>query len=64
MSGPSPAICCISTSRSSAGSAASDTASREIAAPRCGASAWEFVHVAVDDVSRLAYVEVLPDGAG
>jgi len=25
---------------------------------------WEFVHVAVDDASRLAYVEVLPDGAG
>src|SRR5687768_13560505 len=22
---------------------------------------WEFVHVAVDDASRLAYVEVLPD---
>jgi len=25
---------------------------------------WEFVHVAVDDASRLAYVEVLPDEKG
>ena len=25
---------------------------------------WEFVHVAVDDASRLAYVEVLPDQKG
>jgi transposase InsO family protein len=25
---------------------------------------WEFVHVAVDDASRLAYVEVLPDEGG
>jgi transposase InsO family protein len=25
---------------------------------------WEFVHVAVDDASRLAYVEVLPDESG
>ena len=26
-----------------------------------GIAGWEFVHVAVDDYSRLAYVEVLPD---
>jgi transposase InsO family protein len=26
-----------------------------------GKAGWEFVHVAVDDYSRLAYVEVLPD---
>ena len=26
-----------------------------------GTSGWEFVHVAVDDYSRLAYAEVLPD---
>jgi hypothetical protein len=26
-----------------------------------GISGWEYVHVAVDDYSRLAYVEVLPD---
>ncbi len=25
---------------------------------------WEYVHVAVDDASRLAYVEVLPDEQG
>jgi len=25
---------------------------------------WEYVHVAVDDASRLAYVEVLPDESG
>jgi transposase InsO family protein len=28
---------------------------------RTGRSGWEFVHVAVDDYSRLAYVEVLAD---
>ena len=28
---------------------------------RTGASGWEFVHVAVDDYSRLAYAEVLAD---
>lgn len=28
---------------------------------RIGAAGWEFVHVSVDDYSRLAYVEVLPD---
>jgi transposase InsO family protein len=26
-----------------------------------GRSGWEFVHVCVDDATRLAYVEVLPD---
>jgi transposase InsO family protein len=29
-----------------------------------GIAGWEFVHVAVDDYSRLAYVEVLPDERG
>ena len=28
---------------------------------RIGDAGWEFVHVCVDDYSRLAYVEVLPD---
>jgi transposase InsO family protein len=28
---------------------------------RHGTAGWEFVHVAVDDYSRLAYAEVLPD---
>ena len=26
-----------------------------------GTAGWEFVHVAIDDHSRLAYAEVLPD---
>jgi transposase InsO family protein len=28
---------------------------------RTGVAGWEFVHVCVDDATRLAYVEVLPD---
>ncbi len=31
---------------------------------RSGALGWEFCHVAVDDATRLAYVEVLPDERG
>jgi transposase InsO family protein len=31
---------------------------------RRGATGWEFVHVAVDDATRLAYVEVLQDERG
>jgi transposase InsO family protein len=31
---------------------------------RKGATGWEFVHVCVDDATRLAYVEVLPDEKG
>ncbi len=31
---------------------------------RRGATGWEFVHVCVDDATRLAYVEVLPDEKG
>ena len=31
---------------------------------RLGATGWEFVHVCVDDATRLAYVEVLPDERG
>jgi transposase-like protein len=30
-------------------------------ARRTGKAGWEFVHVCVDDATRLAYVEVLPD---
>jgi transposase InsO family protein len=29
-----------------------------------GSAGWEYVHVAIDDYSRLAYVEVLPDEKG
>ena len=42
------------------GSRASQTKTR-IAGRRRGVAGWEFVHVAVDDYSRLAYVEVLED---
>jgi transposase InsO family protein len=31
---------------------------------RLGSTGWEFVHVCVDDATRLAYVEVLPDEKG
>ena len=31
---------------------------------RIGALGWEFVHVCVDDATRLAYAEVLPDEKG
>jgi transposase InsO family protein len=33
-------------------------------AKRIGIAGWEFVHVCVDDATRLAYVEVLPDEKG
>ena len=31
---------------------------------KLGTAGWEFVHVCVDDATRLAYVEVLPDERG
>jgi transposase InsO family protein len=31
---------------------------------RLGGTGWEFVHVCVDDATRLAYAEVLPDEKG
>jgi transposase InsO family protein len=31
---------------------------------RTQGAGWEFVHVAIDDASRVAYVEVLPDDRG
>src|SRR3954451_16751505 len=33
----------------------------DVAGVRRNQTGWEYVHVAVDDFSRLAYVEVLPD---
>jgi transposase InsO family protein len=40
-------------------------ASQEKTGPkRLGATGWEFVHVCVDDATRLAYVEVLEDEKG
>ena len=39
--------------------------SQEKAGPkRLGATGWEFVHVCVDDATRLAYAEVLPNEKG
>ena len=69
-----PASSSTSTSRSSVGSRAapanaSATASGSTTRPprtdragiRRGTVGWECVHIAVDDYSRLAYAEVLPD---
>src|SRR5207237_3979659 len=42
------------------GSRASQGKTR-IAGRRRGIAGWEFVHIAIDDYSRLAYAEVLPD---
>jgi transposase InsO family protein len=36
----------------------------ELGGGRGRATGWEFVHVCVDDATRLAYVEVLPDEKG
>jgi len=42
-----------------------DRRSRKTVGPkRLGAAGWEFVHVCVDDATRLAYVEVLADERG
>jgi transposase InsO family protein len=42
-----------------------DRAPRRQEGPRrVGTVGWEFVHVCVDDATRLAYVEVLPDEKG
>lgn len=37
---------------------------RKVGPKRLGAAGWEFVHVCVDDATRLAYVEVLGDERG
>ena len=64
----------MSTSTSSAGSAprVPGTGSPAAATPKSGAGptgrlnarGWERVHVCVDDATRMAYVEVLPDEEG
>ena len=63
MNAPRPARSSTSTSRSSASSIASVIA---ITGDRTGQSktrgiGWEYVHLAIDDHSRLAYSEILPD---
>ena len=63
MNGRDPASWCISISSRSAAFCASGTASIRTGAAASGAG-WEYVHVAVDDYSRAAYVEVLPDQTG
>ena len=63
-SGRSRASCCTWTSRSSGASSASATASPAIGATRTGRAGWEFVHIAIDDTSRVAYAQVLPDEQG
>jgi hypothetical protein len=55
-----PASCSTSTSRSSPGSKRSAAAS-PVSAPARAAAAREFVHVGLDDASRIAFVQVLPD---
>ena len=64
---------CTSTSRSSAASGGPASASPATSADAqqttaAGTAAalvgWDFVHVCVDDATRLAYVEVLPDERG
>jgi transposase InsO family protein len=37
---------------------------KKVGPKRLGAAGWEFVHVAVDDATRLAYAEVLADERG
>jgi transposase InsO family protein len=37
---------------------------QKVGPKRLGATGWEFVHVCVDDATRLAYVEVLADEKG
>jgi len=37
---------------------------KKVGPKRLGAAGWEFVHVAVDDATRLAYAEVLPNELG
>ncbi len=42
----------------------SSRATRRDRGPSLGATGWEFVHVAIDDATRLAYAEVLTDERG
>jgi transposase InsO family protein len=37
---------------------------KKVGPKRLGGAGWEFVHVAVDDATRLAYAEVLPNELG
>jgi transposase InsO family protein len=67
-----PAACFISTSRSSPASTGAghrvsgdrSSQNKRRSRRRAGALGWEFVHVCVDDATRLAYAEVLADERG
>ncbi|SFO00143.1 hypothetical protein SAMN03159463_00821 [Mesorhizobium sp. NFR06] len=64
MSASIPVSSSISISRSSAGSALWDAASpgdNPGAVNRHLGIGWEFVHVCIDDASRVAFVQVMPD---
>ena len=56
-----------STSKSSGGSrgpghrVTGTRAAKALSPPSATTIGWEFVHIAIDDCTRLAYVEVLPD---
>ncbi len=56
-----PAIFCTWTSRSSAASGGLVTGDRQQCSDGAG---WEFVHVAIDDASRLAFTSLHPDERG
>ena len=62
--GRSPASWCISMSNRSRALPAWAIAFMVIAAQRVEGIGWEYAHVAVDDHSRAAYVEVLPGSDG
>ena len=59
-SAAAPASCCTSTSSGWAASSAPANACTATGTQASGAG-WECVHVAIDDATRLAYVEVLAD---
>ena len=62
MSAPLRANSSTSTSRSSAGSIGSVTGSPATDGPEQHPGiGWEFVHLAIDDHSRVAYSDILPD---
>ena len=55
-----PASSSTSTSRSSAASGRSASASSATASHRSRRAGWQYLHLAIDDHSRLAYAELLP----
>jgi len=67
MSTATPDPCCTSTSRNSGRSrraVGGVYTAAEQPPHAAGGNGWDFVHVAIDDHSRVAYSEVLPDEKG